>query len=74
MGDINRGQTLADSGDPVGQLDRLCVGQERVYQQGLPLAVNQRRRIRHPIEVVLAGRTILGCAGALPDEQLPSKG
>ena len=74
MGDIDRGQAHAGSDDPVGQLRRLWVGQKRIDQQGLLLAVDQRGRIRYPFQIILAGRNPLGRTPALPDEQLPLDG
>ena len=74
MSDIDRGQTPAGSGDPIGQLRRLGVRQKRIDQQGFPLAVDQRRGVRHPFQVILAGGDSLGCARAFPDEKFPFEG
>ena len=74
MGDVDRGQTLPETGDPIGQLRRLRFREEGIDEHGILLAVDQRGRVRHPFQLVLAGRCALRRAGAPADEQLPLQG
>ncbi len=46
--DVDLGQVLAGSGQPVGELLRLAFGNERVDEDGIAVAGDQRRRRRWP--------------------------
>jgi hypothetical protein len=74
VSDVNRGQPPTGSGDPVGEVRRLRIGQKRVDQQGVLLTVDQRGRVGDPLQLILAGRDALRCACAFFDEEFPLKG
>jgi hypothetical protein len=48
MGDVDCGQALAEAGNPIRQIRRVRLREERIDQQGIPLAINQRGRVCDP--------------------------
>jgi hypothetical protein len=59
VGDVDRRQILAMSGNPVGEVTRLVGGQQRVYEDGILLAGDERRRYRRPQPLLSAGRRVV---------------
>src|SRR5579862_4011684 len=71
MGDVNSCEVLAALDDPIYQLLRMLLGQERIDENGVALAINECDRIGNPSEIFLAGREALSRASALLGQKLP---
>src|SRR5216684_7283442 len=74
VGRVNRGQVLAARRDPVRQGLRGFGGKEGVDQHGIPLAIDQRGRIRYPGQGLVAWRQLPVEAWPLGDEHRPLQG
>ncbi len=73
MGDVNRREALATGDDPVQQGLRLGGGEEGVHQDSVALALDQHRGVRHPRQVLLAGRQVAAEARALDRQGIPAQ-
>jgi len=71
VGHVDRLEVLAALGDPVDQFLRLLRGQERVDQDRVTVAADERDGVVDPGEVLLAGRHALRRAAALLGQQVP---
>src|SRR5260221_1870321 len=73
VGDVNGGEVLAARDDPIQQSLRLLRGEKGIHENGVALAADECRRIRHPHQFFLAGRQIANEARALYREYIPLK-
>src|SRR6266853_5541185 len=73
VGEVNCGEVLAARDDPAQQSLRLLDREKSVHKDGISLAADERRRIRHPHQFFLAGRQIATEARALYREYVPLK-
>src|SRR5882762_1862186 len=73
VGDVNCGEVLAARDDPVQQSLRLLDREKSVHQDGISLAADERRRIRHPHQLFLAGWQITREARAPYCEHIPAQ-
>src|ERR1700726_1918958 len=73
VGDVNCGEVLAARDDPVQQSLRLLDCEKGVHENSVALAVDERRRIRHPHQLFLAGWQITSKAGAPYCEHIPAQ-
>src|SRR5260370_2447442 len=71
MGQVNRGQILAARHNPVRQSLRSLGGKEGIDQHSIMLAVDQRGRVGHPGQGLVAWRQLPVEAGPLGDEHRP---
>ena len=70
VGDVDRGQVLAVRFDPLHQGARLLDGEKGVDEDGVPLAVDEGRRVRRPHQLFLARRQVAGDALAYCHEHV----
>src|SRR3984957_1716622 len=73
VGDVNGGEVLAARDDPIRQRLRLLRGEKGIYENGVALAADECRRIRHPHQFFLARRQIANKARALYRAYVPVK-
>src|ERR1700694_3340023 len=73
VGDIDRGEVLTARNDPIEQSLRLLGCEKSIHEDSVSLAVDERRRIRHPHQSFLAGWQITSEARALYGEHIPLK-
>src|SRR5713226_7036722 len=71
MGQVNRGQILAARHNPVRQSLRSFGGKEGIDQHSITFAVDQRGRVGHPRQGLVAWRQLPVEAGPLGDEHRP---
>jgi hypothetical protein len=73
VGDVNGGEVLAARDDPIQQSLRLLRREKGIHENGVALAADECRRIRHPHQFFLARRQIANEARALYREYIPLK-
>src|SRR5216683_2621288 len=71
MRQVNRGQILTARYDPVRQSPRSFGGKEGIDQHSITFAVDQRGRVGHPSQGLVAWRQLPVEAGPLGDEHRP---
>jgi hypothetical protein len=71
VGDVDRGQVPAAGDDPVQLSLRLVDGEEGVDEDRIAAAADERRAVRHPGQVLAAGRQVAAQARPLEGENLP---
>src|ERR1700750_3226872 len=73
VGDVNCGEVLAAGDDPAQQSLRLLDREKSVHEDGISLTADERRRIRHPHQLFLAGWQITSEARAPYCEHIPAQ-
>jgi hypothetical protein len=73
VGDVNCGEVLAARDDPVQQSLRLLDREKGVHQDGVSIAVDERRRICHPHQLFLAGWQITSKTRAPYCDDIPAQ-
>jgi hypothetical protein len=69
--DIDRGQVLAASGNPVGENPVLVNGQQSVDEDGIASAINESCRTANPLQMFPARREVTGDSLPLGHEDVP---
>src|ERR1700730_18905105 len=71
VGDVSCGEVLAARDDPILQSLRLLDCEKGIHKNGVTFTVNERRGIRHPHQLFLAGWQITSEARAPYGEHIP---
>src|ERR1700722_10721858 len=73
VGDVNCGEVLAACDDPVQQSLRLLDREKGVHKDSVSAAVDERRRICHPHQLLLAGWHTTSKTRAFNCEHIPAQ-
>src|SRR5215831_5271985 len=71
MSDVNGNEILATLGEPIDQILRMLDGQERINEDGIVFAVNQRNGVGNPGQIFRAWRKSLVYTRTLLCQDLP---